>query len=420
MRVLFTSPPGAGHLFPVVPLAWALRAAGHDVLVATTAEGLAGAAHAGLPTVDVAPGVPVAGVFGTGTPAEWTDRMRRRGLRIAAAGSRIDSLLLETFGRIADLMADGTLAVARWWRPDLIVHSRLHPVGPLVARALRVPAVEHGFNLLREQTLAARFLPWLAAAYRRLGVPLELPERVVLHLAPAELMIGDGDGWPMRYVPYNAGGVLPDWLRRPADRPRVLITLGTVVPALAGLSGLRRTIAAAADVDADFVLTAGENGGRGELAGGRGDDTDRVGLGPLPRNVRVTGWLPLAPALANCAAVVHHGGSGTMMTALGGGVPQLVLPHGADQFVNAALVVRHRLGLRADPHAVTAGLLADLLAGGPATSGVDRAARLMAALPPPAGIAARLTGLHAAGTAAPAPAAGTTAPAPAATSSKVL
>ncbi|WJK41284.1 DUF1205 domain-containing protein [Solwaraspora sp. WMMA2056] len=419
MRVLITSPPGAGHLFPLVPLAWALRAAGHDVLVATTAEGLAGAAHAGLPTVDVAPGAPVAGVFGTGTPAEWTERMRRRGLRIAAAGSRIDPLLLETFGRIADLMADGTLAVARWWRPDLIVHSRLHPVGPLVARALRVPAVEHGFNLLREQTLATRFLPWLAAAYRRLGVPLELPERVVLHLAPAELMIGDGDGWPMRYVPYNAGGTLPDWLRRPADRPRVLITLGTVVPALAGLSGLRRTIDAAADVDAEFVLTVAEGDAPGD--GGRGDDTDPVGLGPLPGNVRVTGWLPLAPALAACAAVVHHGGSGTMMTALGGGVPQLVLPHGADQFVNAALVVRHRLGLRADPDAVTADLLAALLAGGPATSGVDRAARLMAALPPPAVTAAQLTDPVAAGTTAPAPAAtGTTAPAPAVTSAQVL
>lgn len=36
MRLLFTTAPLRGHLFPLVPLAWAARAAGHEVLVATT------------------------------------------------------------------------------------------------------------------------------------------------------------------------------------------------------------------------------------------------------------------------------------------------------------------------------------------------------------------------------------------------
>ncbi|WP_173154149.1 nucleotide disphospho-sugar-binding domain-containing protein [Phytohabitans suffuscus] len=36
--------------------------------------------------------------------------------------------------------------------------------------------------------------------------------------------------WSMRYVPYNAGGDLPDWLWQPPRRPRVLVTMGTVVP----------------------------------------------------------------------------------------------------------------------------------------------------------------------------------------------
>lgn len=34
MRVLFTTTPGRGHFFPMVPLAWALRCAGHQVVVA--------------------------------------------------------------------------------------------------------------------------------------------------------------------------------------------------------------------------------------------------------------------------------------------------------------------------------------------------------------------------------------------------
>ncbi|MEK8174918.1 hypothetical protein NKH77_55195 [Streptomyces sp. M19] len=35
MRVLFVGPPFFGLLYPMVPLAHALRAGGHDVLVAT-------------------------------------------------------------------------------------------------------------------------------------------------------------------------------------------------------------------------------------------------------------------------------------------------------------------------------------------------------------------------------------------------
>lgn len=40
MRVLVTSCPNYGHLFPMVPLAWALRNAGHDVLAAVPASGV--------------------------------------------------------------------------------------------------------------------------------------------------------------------------------------------------------------------------------------------------------------------------------------------------------------------------------------------------------------------------------------------
>ncbi|MBM0278811.1 glycosyltransferase, partial [Micromonospora sp. STR1s_6] len=55
MRVLIVSAPLVGHVFPLVPLALALRDADHDVLVATGGGGLA-VADAGLPVHDVAPG----------------------------------------------------------------------------------------------------------------------------------------------------------------------------------------------------------------------------------------------------------------------------------------------------------------------------------------------------------------------------
>jgi UDP:flavonoid glycosyltransferase YjiC (YdhE family) len=47
------------------------------------------------------------------------------------------------------------------------------------------------------------------------------------------------------------------------------------------------------------------------------------------------------------AAVIHHGGAGTTQTVARAGVPQLVVPHGADQFYWAHRV--HTLGLGPRP-----------------------------------------------------------------------
>lgn len=382
MRVLFTVSPGVGHLFPTIPLAWALRAAGHEVLVATAAEGVPAAVRAGLVAVATAPDETIDAIFAgpLGTPADRRRRMRERGRQIAGAGSRTHDLLLRTFGQVSAAMADETVRLARWWRPDLVVHSRLEGTGLLVARMLGVPAVEHGFNLLREDDFGTRFLPHLAESFERHRVPVELPDRAVIHVAPPELMSGTGTGWPMRYVPYNAGGLLPDWLWRPPVRPRVLVTLGTVVPRLAGVDGLRGLLGAAARVDAEFVLALGEG-------------ADLAPLSPLPANVRPVGWTPLQPLLAGCVAVVHHGGSGTMMTSLSTGVPQLVLPHGADQFVNAELVARHGVGWQAEPEEVSAALLHAVLHDGLVRATAEATARRMGELPAPVELVAPLVDL---------------------------
>jgi len=62
MRVLFVSLPSIGHLLPLVPLAWAARAAGHEVLVASCGEAEV-VAQAGLHMVDIAPGVTLRSLF---------------------------------------------------------------------------------------------------------------------------------------------------------------------------------------------------------------------------------------------------------------------------------------------------------------------------------------------------------------------
>ena len=68
------------------------------------------------------------------------------------------------------------------------------------------------------------------------------------------------------------------------------------------------------------------------VAVGPGDPT---ALGELPDRVRVANFVPQAEVLKHASLVVHHGGSGTVLATLAAGLPQLILPQGADQFANA-------------------------------------------------------------------------------------
>lgn len=71
-----------------------------------------------------------------------------------------------------------------------------------------------------------------------------------------------------------------------------------------------------------------------------GPGNDPAALGEQPPNVRVAEYIPQAELLPRCAAVVSHAGSGTFLAALAQGVPQLLLPQAADQFLNASAGTR--------------------------------------------------------------------------------
>ncbi len=61
------------------------------------------------------------------------------------------------------------------------------------------------------------------------------------------------------------------------------------------------------------------------------------------------------------AAVIHHGGIGTLARALRHGCPMLVEPYGNDQFFNAKQVLIHQIGAAAHPQKVTVEGLVRLL-----------------------------------------------------------
>lgn len=339
MRILFTGPASVGHLFPMVPTAQALQAAGHQVLFAGSAP-LEQIRQTGLPTVEIGDGSTLMDAFRRSAkdtePQFVTDGSSPEDIeRLAATG----------FAEYSRVTIDDLLAVATAWRPDLMVHAAFQGAAPLVAAALSIPTVVHNFGVMSGLGMVGRLTDLLADEYRARGV--EAPAtRTVLDVVPASLG-GDGTGWRVRYVPYNGGGTVPRDLISRGSRPRVAITLGTVVTAFAGVDPVTRVISEAASVDAEFLLAVG--------------DTDLSPLGTLPSNVRALPWVPLAQLLDTADAIVHHGGAGTMLTAAALGVPQLILPQGADHFINADAATGLCFALRTTGAGVDAALLSRLV-----------------------------------------------------------
>ncbi|MBB4907478.1 glycosyltransferase [Actinophytocola algeriensis] len=240
-------------------------------------------------------------------------------------------------------------------RPDLVIHEWGLPGAATAAREAGIPGLWHGFG---------RRYPD--------GIGLERPAGGV-HLDICPPSIQDKDFLaaertvPLRPVPFSEPG-------ETFDGPLIYLTLGTafgtaelLTTAIHGLAKLGRPVV---------------------VATGRVDPRD---LGPLPADVTVRKWLPQAGLVPHADLVVHHGGSGTTLGALAAGVPQLVLPQGADQFANAAALTEAGAAITVDDVAAIADSAAAIGAGHRAAA--RALADEIARLPAPADVARQLPDL---------------------------
>jgi hypothetical protein len=395
VRILVTTAPGYGHVFAPVPLAWALRAAGHEVVLATAGRPEADigvAAWCGLPVVDVAGPERIAAVRAElrmmrqrqaaeagVTMAELLDTMREQ----ARAAAEVHegnpfTFAADVYGPFSAAMADGLVDLATGWRPDLVVYETMQGAGPLVAGRLGVPSVELVPGLCRGPQLSHRLREYLADDYARHSVDATPPVEVI-ELAPPSVAVNQPYGRPSRYVPFNGPCVLTDHPRERPTRPRIAVTFGSVVPHRLGVAPVLPVLAAAGEVAAEFILALGP--------------IDPADVGPVPDNVRVmNSYVPLSALLPTCAAVIHHGGPATVLATLDAGLPHLVLPQMADQFVNAEALRRRGCGLVADGTDL-APTIGQLLVDPGVAAAAKEVRAEMAALPSPHETAERLVAL---------------------------
>ncbi len=367
VRVLVVSAPMLGHAFPLVPLTRALQDAGHDVILATAADALAAAAAA-VPIENIAP------TFAFGRIA-WRTMLQHpliaKAEMVGDGGTRGVGLL---FGAVNVEIADRLVAFATRWRPDLVIYEPLAAAGALAAARLGVPSVLHENSLFDGPSLVRSTAAHMTKALSRHGVQALPPNAATVSPAP-QSVVGHRAGWPMRYVPYSGDGRIPEWLAQRPACPRILVSRSTV----SGPGGGRLMTAvvdAASGVDAEFVLV------RPDRRAGR--------RRALPENVRAVEWVDLNAALATSAAIVHHGGAGTVLGALAAGVPQLVVTGPGDRAHNARLIAERGAGLATAPNEITAAKLTQLLADPALASAADEVRHEMAAMPEPAELVSRL------------------------------
>jgi UDP:flavonoid glycosyltransferase YjiC (YdhE family) len=181
----------------------------------------------------------------------------------------------------------------------------------------------------------------------------------------------------MRHVPEAGDRAAPEELTRRGGRPRIIVNRSTVAdPRPDPL--MPCVVAAAAGADVDVVLVRPD---------------PRTTRRPLPPNVRTAGWLPFPAVFPAAAGVVHHGGAGTLLTALAAGVPQLVVPGAGDRRVHAELVAARGAGLAVPAREITAADLERLVSDPALARAAREVAGEMAAMPAPAELVQPLVAL---------------------------
>jgi UDP:flavonoid glycosyltransferase YjiC (YdhE family) len=374
MKILVVATPGAGHVNPMAPLIEALLAQGDEVTVAAGED----------------PGGVVARVGADYRAAgrgemEWLADLQSRVLHglpgDGLAPERINYYFVpRMFAEIAvPDMIDDVVAIGTEVEPDVVLFETYALAGPLAAEVFGVPGVHHLISpMLPHEVLELaddavspvwrsfdRTSPGYGGVYQGITIEVTPPS-----LEP--LTVPHGETLAMRPAP------LPVTVPARSDPPCVYLTLGTL---FGNAEVFRTALAGLAGEDVEVVVTVG---------GG----IDPAALGSVPANARVERYVPQAELLTRCSVVIHHGGSGTMYGSLAHGIPQVVLPQGADNFVNARLLDRCGAGLTIQPDDLSSEAVRDavrLVLGQPSYR--DTALRLadeLAALPDPGEVARTL------------------------------
>jgi MGT family glycosyltransferase len=227
--------------------------------------------------------------------------------------------------------AKDLIALARDWRPDVILRDSAELGGYLAAEVLGIPHISVGST---GGPGAPAGDPSLAAAINAhrdaLGLPPDPGLSALYRYLHINLMPATYDPAPVRLPnahcyrqtnPARAAEDLPQWLGElPDDRPLVFASLGTLFHAVPGR--IETILAALAQVPCSAIVAIG----RGK---------DPAAFAPQPDHLRLVDVVPQPLLLECCDLFLTHGGFNSAREALRLGVPLAVTPVLGDQPYNA-------------------------------------------------------------------------------------
>jgi UDP:flavonoid glycosyltransferase YjiC (YdhE family) len=343
VRVLVVTTAGTGHILPTLPVALALRAAGHDVGWATAPESHAVVERHGFATSAVGMGL--------------RDRHERFGRSYGHAFTlpppeRRPVMFAGLFADIAAPRATEELEpLLAEQRPDLVVHEVAEMASPPLTAAYGIPRITVAFSGELPEAVRAPAVDAVQPLWSRHG--LEAPPDLGLHdlayLHPFAPSLGQRPAHPsvvdVAPAPTETAPLPVHLGDLGRDRPLVYVTFGTELGALAPWEPV---LSALASLDVDVLATVGGTVDPGSIP------RPPPGAGAL----HIERYVPHAAVLDRAALVVSHGGAGTVIAAGAAAVPQLMIPLGADQFENAGAFTGAGVARRAASTATAAELAA--------------------------------------------------------------
>jgi hypothetical protein len=329
MRVLFTSLRVPSHFLPLVPFIDACRRKGVDVGVAAPA--------------DLEPHVKRtnATFFPFDHPGDQGLQPIWARLKDTPEEQRGPVVIGEIFAGICARTAIPRLTESiEEFNPAVVVRESQEYAGLVLAENAGIPHARVAITARsHEHEIFAMATPSLDAHRKAIGAQLDpsgqqLERETAFTLFPASLEAPDAGAGPIKRFRAARGAPSPFsdfWPGR--DGPFVYVTLGTVMGNMDESKSLFNVVLEGVrNLPIRVLLTIGK-------------DLPVDALGELPPNVHVERFVPQDDVLPHAAAVVFHGGSGTMLGVAAAGVPMVVVPMFADQPSNAERIATVGAGL---------------------------------------------------------------------------
>jgi UDP:flavonoid glycosyltransferase YjiC (YdhE family) len=354
MKFVMTPVGSAGDVHPFIGLGRALRARGHDVVIVTAGPFEQTVTRAGLGFRETVS----AEIFNqlSRHPDLWNSY---RGLKLVLGS--VASYLRLGYERVAEVYEPGRTVLVghalsfgtRLFEETHAVPAATLHLAPSIFRSdFEQPAIAPGRDLTWAPRWVKRSFWW--AADRVLSDPPIVPKlnafRHELGLPPVSRVFRDWLHSPQRVI-----ALFPDWFAPPQpDWPPALRLTGFPQYDESDQQQLSPTLLEFLDTGSPPVVFTPGSANQDAAAFFRGavDAATRLNrravlltrftehLPTLPPAVHHEGYAPLSRLLPRCAALVHHGGIGTLAQALAAGVPQLTMPMGFDQPDNTTRLIR--------------------------------------------------------------------------------